>query len=78
MNYVFTPSEIIVQEFRAKGASNWINRPFNGVRVSHIVTGIVVEVSNKRSQFLNRNEAYRRLNEKLIEQEFYIATKTYS
>lgn len=78
MNFIFEPSELLVQEIRVKGASQWINRPYNGIRVTHILTNITVEVSNKRSQYLNRNEAFKRLNEKLIEHKFYIASKTYS
>lgn len=78
MTYVFKPSEVRVDEYRCGGASNWINRSYNAVRVTHIASGLYAESENQRSQHRNRAVAFEKLNAMLIENNFYEATKIYS
>ena len=77
-DFIFEPSEVRVDEYRCKGASNWLNRSYNAVRVTHLKTGLFAEMENLTSQHANRNKAFHDLNEMLILNNFYVPTKIYS
>lgn len=56
------PSELRVDTFRT-GASNWVNEPLKGVRITHLPSGRIFESTDKRSQHANRAEAYKMLEQ---------------
>ena len=64
--YKFKPSEIHVQEWSSLRSCPWNLSPLSGVKLIHIPTGKVVCCDGFRSQHKNRNEAFKILNEYLI------------
>lgn len=59
------PNELRIDTYRQPGAGSWCVAPDNGVKVTHIPTGLSAQSHEHRSQHRNRAEALNALQAKL-------------
>ncbi len=70
MDIKISPEEVKMETFRASGpGGQHMQKTSTAVRLIHLPTGITVSIQSQRSQFQNREIAFRILHSRLLERE---------
>jgi len=70
MDIKINPDEVKMETFRASGpGGQHMQKTSTAVRLIHVPTGITISIQSQRSQFQNREIAFRILHSRLLERE---------
>lgn len=61
----FNSTELIITEWSAKRRGPWSFKPYTGVHIVHIPTGIEVKIDDKRSVYSSKEKAIKELNRRI-------------
>lgn len=61
----FNSAELIITEWSAKKRAAWSFKPYTGVHITHIPTGIEVKIDDKRSVYSSKEKAIKELNRRI-------------
>ena len=59
------PDDLVIQTYSSKPKGGWSLRPDDGIKITHVPSGLVAFSDSERSQHRNKNIAMQELREKL-------------